>query len=78
MKLQPIAIDSIVPDVPAFSEGELRKGDGTRPAPGHRALLMVFGTAAQPTARRVMVRLDANGSAYDFVDTRHNPDGQQP
>ena len=79
VKLQSIAIDSIVPDVPAFSDG----GSCGRVMvpdlpPGHRALLMVFGTATQPAARRVMVRLDASGTAYDFLDTRRNPDDSGP
>lgn len=73
--LQTVAIDALVPDVAASTEGATC-GKLTVPdlPAGHRALLMVFGTASQPTARRVMVRLDANGSAYDYNDTRRDPD----
>jgi hypothetical protein len=75
IRLQAVAIDSLVPDVAAFTEGGAC-GKAIVPdlPPGHRALLMVFGTATQPAARRVMVRLDASGSPYDFLDIRRNPD----
>jgi hypothetical protein len=77
--LQTVAIDSLMPAVPASTEGA-SCGMVTVPdlPAGHRALLMVFGTASQPTARRVMVRLDANGSAYDFSDIRRDPDDTGP
>ena len=39
---------------------------------------MIFGTATQPTARQVLVRLDASGKAYGFYDTRHDPADSGP
>lgn len=40
---------------------------------GHQALIMIFGTPERPVARRVMIRVDANGSAYDYLDARRDP-----
>jgi hypothetical protein len=77
--VQSVAIDALVPEVAAFSDGgTCGKVTVLDLPPGHRALLMIFGTASQPVARRVMVRLDGNGSAYDFLDIRHNPDDSGP
>jgi len=74
MTLKNTALDSLVPSVTAFtggaSCGKVRVPDLP---PGHRVLFMVFGTAEQPTARRVMVRLDTNGSPYDVLDIRQDP-----
>jgi hypothetical protein len=72
--LQSVAVDALMPAVAAFSEGA-SCGSVTVPdlPAGHRVLLMIFGTATQPTARRVIVRLDASGTAYDFLDIRRDP-----
>lgn len=71
-----IPVDSFVAAVPALSTGATcgRITIPDLPA-GHQALIMIFGTASQPVARRVLVRLDANGNAYDYSDTR---DGAPP
>ena len=69
------SIDSLVPSVTAFTEGaSCRKVRVPDLPPGHRALFMTFGTVEQPTSRRVLVRLDAHGSPYDFLDIRQDPD----
>jgi hypothetical protein len=72
--MQSVPIDSLAPDVAGWSDGATC-GSVTVPdlPAGHKALLMIFGTAAQPAARQVMVRLDANGSAYDYSDIRRDP-----
>ena len=69
-----VTIDSLVPVVPALIENA-SCGSITVPdlPQGHKALVMLFGPANQPTARVVMVRLDASGAPYDYRDTRHEP-----
>lgn len=72
--VQTVPIDSLAPAVAAWTAGA-SCGNVTVPdlPAGHRAFLMVFGTASQPTARRVMVRIDANGAPYEFSDIRRDP-----
>lgn len=69
-----ISVDSFVAAVPAFvtnaSCGTIRIPDLPE---GHQALIMIFGTPERPVARRVMIRVDANGSAYDYLDARRDP-----
>lgn len=75
MSLNNTTPDSLSPSVAAFTEGaSCGKVQVPDLPPGHRVLFMIFGTAVQPTSRRVMVRLDANGSPYEFVDIRQDPD----
>ena len=62
--MQTVSIDSLVPSVPAWTEGATCGSLSVPDLPaGHQALIMIFGTATQPTARRVMIRVDANKSA---------------
>ena len=69
-----ISVDSFHAAVAPFTTGA---SCGTMRIPdlpaGHKALIMVFGTPANPAARRVMARFDANGNAYDYSDTRNDP-----
>jgi hypothetical protein len=71
---QPIAVDSFRAAVPPITT-DASCGHITVPdlPEGHRALLMVFGTPSQPAARRIIVRYDANGNAYDYNETRTGP-----
>ena len=77
--VQTVPVDSLAPAVAAWTENG---SCGTATIPnlpaGHKALMMVFGTATQPTARMVMVRIDANGSAYDFMDVRREVSDSGP
>jgi hypothetical protein len=69
-----ISVDSFHAVVPAFTSGAACGNIRVPDLPeGHKALLMIFGTPDRPVARRVMVRYDANGNAYDFNDTRRDP-----
>jgi hypothetical protein len=72
--MQSVPVDSLAADVAGWIDGATC-GSVTVPdlPAGHKALLMIFGTATQPTARQVLVRIDANGSAYDYSDTRRDP-----
>ena len=69
-----ISVDSFVAAVPPFvtnaSCGMVRLSDLPE---GHQALIMIFGTPERPAARRVLVRVDANGNAYDYLDSRRDP-----
>jgi hypothetical protein len=69
-----ISVDSFHAAVPAFTSGAACGNVRVPDLPeGHKALLMIFGTAERPVARRVMVRYDANGNAYDYADVRRDP-----
>jgi hypothetical protein len=69
-----ISVDSFHAAVPAFTSGAACDNVRVPDLPeGHKALLMIFGTPDRPVARRVMVRYDANGNAYDYSDTRRDP-----
>ena len=69
-----ISVDSFHAAVPAFTSGAACGNIRVPDLPeGHKALLMIFGTAERPVARRVMVRYDANGNAYDYSDMRRDP-----
>lgn len=69
-----ISVDSFHAAVPALISGAACGNIRVLDLPeGHKALLMIFGTPDRPVARRVMVRYDANGNAYDYFDLRRDP-----
>jgi hypothetical protein len=69
--VQTLPVDSLVPLVVATEEnGSCGKITVPNLPEGHRAFVMVFGTASQPTARMVMVRVDDNNAPYDYRDQR--------
>jgi hypothetical protein len=69
-----ISVDSFHAAVPAITSGAACGNVRIADLPeGHKALLMIFGTPDRPAARRVMVRYDANGNAYDYSDMRRDP-----
>jgi hypothetical protein len=71
IQLKSVPADSLLPVVLATEENS-SCGKITVPnlPEGHQALLMVFGTARQPTARMVMLRIDDNKAPYDYRDQR--------
>ncbi|MGH7524113.1 MAG: hypothetical protein ACREK8_07400 [Gemmatimonadales bacterium] len=77
--VQTVPVDSLAPAVAAWTEnGSCGIARVPNLPEGHRALMMVFGTPSQPTARMVMVRLDANGSPYDYMDMRREVSDSGP
>ncbi|MDX2260109.1 MAG: hypothetical protein SFU84_00250 [Gemmatimonadales bacterium] len=69
IQVKTVPVDSLVPLVAATEENASCGKISVPSLPeGHKALLMVFGTATQPTARMVMVRIDDNNAPYDYRD----------